>query len=189
MSLPFQSRLFIGALTAFGFLGGRLAAQDPKALLTQRLTTIRESLAGNQDALRQYPWTETNVVSLKGEEKVRRQQAPEPGGRKRGLKAKIVDKKVGELKEYMDRAASLIRRYVPPEPAQTKSAFDAGKATLGRNAADSSVSMKPVAVSLNATFQPLADGTNYMSEPVLDAAAKQVQVRTTNFDHKKAAGQ
>jgi hypothetical protein len=239
MSLAFQSRLLVGALTAVGLLGVHLSAQDQKAMLAQRLAAVKESLAKNQQALKQYSWTETTVVSLKGEEKVRQQhecrygpdgkvvktplgEAPESGGKKRrGLKGKIVDKKVGELKEYMDRAGSLIRRYVPPDPARMKTAFDSGKAALSRSAADSTTTIefkdyyktgdslvlsfsngqvKSVAVrsylddasdavSLNAAFQPLADGTNYMSESVLDAAAKQVQVRTTNFDHHKVAGQ
>jgi hypothetical protein len=68
---------------------------------------------------------------------------PESGGKKkRGLKGKIVAKKVGELKECMDRAGSLIRRYVPPDAAQMKSAFDSGKAALSRNAADSSITIE-----------------------------------------------
>jgi hypothetical protein len=239
MSFSIQPRLIVSALTAFGLLGVYLSAQDPQVMLAQRLTEIKASLANNQQALRQYSWTETTLVSLKGEEKVRQQHEcrygpdgkvaktlvgapPESGGKKkRGVKGKIVDKKVGELKEYMGRAASLIQRYVPPDPARMKSAFDTGKAALSRNAADSSTTVefkdyfKPGdslilsmangqvksvavksylddasdAVSLNAAFQLLADGTNYMAESVLDATAKQVQIRTTNFDHKKVAGQ
>jgi hypothetical protein len=42
------------------------------------------------------------------------------------------------------------------------------------------------AVSLVASFSSLADGTNFLEQSVLDAKAKQIQIKTTNFGHKKA---
>lgn len=207
-------------------------------MLQQQVAALKESLAKNQQSLQRYSWTETTLLNLKGEEKVRSQKechygpdgqlvktalgpAPDSGARKkRGLKGKIVDKKVGELKDYMDRAGSLIHHYVPPDPARMKTAFESGKAALSRNAADSSTTIEfrdyyktgdslslkfsqgqvsavvvksyldevADAVTLNAAFQLLADGTNYMADSVLNVAAKQVQVHITNFDYKKGAG-
>ena len=208
-------------------------------MLQQHIAALKESLANNQQALRQYSWTETTLLALKGEEKSRSQKEchygpdgqvvktpmgapPESGGKKkRGLKGKIVAKKVGELKDYMDRAGSLIHRYVPPDAARMRAAFESGNAALVRGAGGSSTTIefknyykqgdllsltfsqgqvKAVevrsylddaadAVTLTAVFQPLADGTNYMSESVLSVAAKEIEVRVTNFDHKKGAGQ
>jgi hypothetical protein len=121
------------------------------------------------------------------------------------------------MKDYLDRAGSLIRRYVPPDPALMKQAYQAGKATLNRDAAGSggaivfNDNVKPGdemtldlqqgvirsmtvrsyldepsdAVNLSLNFQTLADGPNYLAETILDAPAKQIQIRTTNFDHHR----
>jgi len=159
MSSTVTSRILLGALMAAPFLGTNLSAQDPKQVLQQQLAAVKESLAKNQQALKQYSWTETTVASLKGEEKSRSQKEchygpdgkvvktplgapPESGGKKRGLKGKVVEKKVGELKDYLDRAASLIHRYVPPDPARMQQAFQSGKAALSKNAADSSTTIE-----------------------------------------------
>ena len=40
-------------------------------------------------------------------------------------------------------------------------------------------------VSRAVTFASLPDGTNYVSQSVLDAPAKNIQVNTTNADYKK----
>jgi hypothetical protein len=41
------------------------------------------------------------------------------------------------------------------------------------------------AVGLTLSFSNLTDGTNYLSQSLLDAPAKKVQVKTTNFGHRK----
>jgi len=221
------------SVVAICWLSSGLLGQDQKEVLQQRLAAIRDSVAKNQEALRQYTWTETIEVSLKGEVKSRQQNEcrygpdgnvvktplgarPEPK-KKRGLKGRIVENKVGELKDYLDRAGSLIRRYVPPDPDLMKQAYQAGKATLNRDAAGSgsaivfkdyvkpgdemsldfqqgailSMSVKTYldepsdAVNLALNFQSLADGPNYLAETILDATAKQIRIRTTNFDHHR----
>jgi len=123
-------------------------AQDQVAALKQ---TMQQGLA----KIRQYEWVETTVISLKGEEKARKQnrcyygadgkvqkvsldQAPaaeQPqggrGGRRGGGKVKeqIVEKKKDEMKDYMEQAAALIHAYVPPDPATIQAAKDAGRIT------------------------------------------------------------
>ncbi len=42
------------------------------------------------------------------------------------------------------------------------------------------------AVGLTLSFSNLHDGTNYLSESLLDAPAKNVQIKTTNFGHQKS---
>ena len=102
---------------------------------------------------RKYEWVETTIISLKGEEKARKQnrcyygadgkvqkvsldQAPaaEPaqagrGGRRGGgkVKEKVVENKKDEMKDYMERAAALIHTYVPPSPDRIQAAKDAGR--------------------------------------------------------------
>jgi hypothetical protein len=120
------------------------AGQDPVAALK---ASIQQGLA----KARQYEWVETTVISLKGDEKARKQNrcyygadgkvvkvpldqpqqpAQDSGGRggRRGGKVKnaIVENKKDDMKEYMERAAALIQQYVPPSPEKIQAAKDAG---------------------------------------------------------------
>lgn len=140
-------RRFMTVTAALCALLTLCSAQD-KAALGKMVTELRQSLAQNQAKLRTYTWTETTEVSLKGEVKKREQAecrydaagkvvktpigAPaEPKKAPRGLKGKMVANKVEEMKDYLDRVGSLVRRYVPPDPQTMKTAFDAGKAMMG----------------------------------------------------------
>ena len=132
----------------------------PEPALTQgaadaaeRVAAFKAALQQNQERLRQYEWIETTILSLKGEEKSRKQQrcyygadgkvqkvavgdaaaapapAPQPSGGRRGgrIKQRVVENKKEDMREYMEQAAALIHRYVPPNPAQIQQAKDAGK--------------------------------------------------------------
>lgn len=217
---------------AFAALHIEAAAQE-KPDLSKTVADLRQSLAQNQAQLRKYVWTETTEISLKGEVKKREQNecrydaagkvqktpvgAPaEPKKAPRGLKGKIVANKIDEMKDYMDRVGSLVRRYVPPDPQAMKAAFDGGKAAIGKSA-DGFASLvfrdyaKPgdqvtitldprskklrsfqVAtyldspsdtVGLDANFSALPDGVSYMEQSILNATAKEIQIKTTNFGH------
>jgi len=205
-----------------------------KAALQQRIGEIKQSIAQNQAQLKRYAWTETTEIAVKGEDKKRTQadckygpdgkvqktpigSAPPPA-QKRGLKGKVVAKKVGEMKEYMDRVGSLIHRYVPPDPQDMQASFQAGKATLNPGAAQLvftdyakpgdkvTLTFDPATkkirtfvvatyldepkdvVNLDVSFSSLPDGTSHVETTVLDATAKQIQVRTTNGEYHKAGG-
>jgi hypothetical protein len=223
----FRRILFIYALAAVAAF-----SQDAvKAALQQRIGEVKQSIAQNQAQLRQYNWTETTEISLKGDEKKRTQaacrygpdgkvqktpigEAPPPKS-KRGIKGKIIAKKIDEMKDYMDRVGSLVRRYVPPDPQGLQAAFQAGKATLNPVSGELvfsdynkpgdkiTVSFDPATkkirslavatyldepkdvVTVNARFSSLGDGTNFVEETLLDATAKQIQVKTTNFRYQK----
>lgn len=202
-----------------------------KPQLQQKIATIKQSMAESQALLRQYTWTETTEVSLKGEVKKREQNecrygtdgkvvktpigaSGEQAGKKRGLKGKIVEKKVEEMTEYMDRVGSLVRRHLPPDPAAMQAAFQSGKASINSagslNFADYAkpgdsvtVTFDPAAIRLRSVnvdsyldspedrvtleirFSSLTDGANFAEETLLKATAKQIQVRTTSFGHHK----
>jgi hypothetical protein len=119
----------------------------------QLVAALKQNLADGQKRLRQYEWIETTAISLKGEEKSRKQQRvyygadgkltkvpmgePKPaaapsgggGGRdRRGggrIKETIIENKKDDMVEYMEKASSLIQQYVPPDPAQIQKAKDA----------------------------------------------------------------
>jgi len=149
------------ALTLCAMATGALALATPTALHAQApapagpeqvVASLKQSLANSQQRLRQYQWIETTVISLKGEEKSRKEEqvyygadgalvklpvpgaaaAPPPpsGGRGGRLKEKVKENKVDEMKDYMDRATKLIHLYVPPAPARIQQAKDAGHVQL-----------------------------------------------------------
>ncbi len=202
--------------------------------LQQKVAALKQSVAQNQQALRQYTWTETVDTILKGETKSTKQSqcqyGPDgqvqktpiggspPPAQQRGLKGKVIAKKTGEMQEYMQRVASLIKRYVPPDGSQMQDSFQAGKAALqplgggivtvvfhDYAKAGDTVSLTFDAtsqkirsynvntyldapndvVTLKVVFDNLPDGTNYVAQSVLNATAKQIQIRTTNSGYNK----
>jgi hypothetical protein len=139
------------ALTALIVFAAAAVAQTPQ----ERVAALKESLAKNQAALKQYSWVETTEISLKGEVKKRQQkqcrygadgkvqktvmpgqeqQAPpqekSSGGRSGRVKKAVVGKKVGDIKDYMEDVAALVHQYVPPDPQKIQSAQAAGKLTV-----------------------------------------------------------
>lgn len=126
-------------------------AADAKA---EKIAALKEALAANQAALKSYTWTETTEISLKGEvkkterklcrygadgkvQKTPEGDQPSPkaepeggggrGGRRGGrLKEHVVEKKVGEIKDYMGKVAALVGEYVPPEKERIQAAQSAG---------------------------------------------------------------
>jgi hypothetical protein len=127
-------------------------AQAPAGDKQARIEALKQSVAANQAALKQYTWVETTVISLKGEVKKQEQKqclygadgkvqkTPMPGaapkqaeqskgggGRRGGrMKEKIVANKVEEMKEYMEKVAALVKEYVPPDPQRIQAAQAAG---------------------------------------------------------------
>jgi hypothetical protein len=120
-----------------------------------RIAALKESIAQNQAALKTYKWTEATEISLKGEVKKTEQKACQygpdgkvqktpisggdqaakeekdsgRGGRRGGglIKKAIVENKVEDMKEYMEKAAALVHEYVPPDPQKIQAAAAAGK--------------------------------------------------------------
>jgi hypothetical protein len=131
-----------------------LSAQTPAPTPAERVAALKASLAASQTAIRKYEWIETTVLSLKGEEKSRKQlrcyygadgklqklpvegaaapakPAPQASGGRRGggrLKETVIENKKDEMQDYMERAVALVHQYLPPNPALIQKAKDAGK--------------------------------------------------------------
>jgi hypothetical protein len=147
------SGVVVAALTLG--VGAILHAQQPPAQAAgggaqDQVAALKQSMQQGMAKIRQYEWVETTIISLKGEEKARKQnrcyygadgkvqkvsldqpaqpaQAQGGGGRRGGgkMKEKVVDNKKDEMKEYMERAAALIHSYVPPNPEKIQAAKDA----------------------------------------------------------------
>jgi hypothetical protein len=137
MALPLLLTLASTALSSQNQSGGNQSQQ--------RVAELKQSMAESKAKLQKYQWIETTQISVKGETRKTEQQAchygPDgevvktpigsppapPKAPPRGLKGKIVEKKVDELKDYMDRLKALIGHYAPPDPAKMKASAQAGK--------------------------------------------------------------
>jgi hypothetical protein len=136
-----------------------LNAQQPAAApaaAKDSVAALKQSLAQGQALVRKYEWVETTIISLKGEEKARKQnrvyygadgklqktpigEAAPPtqqasggrgGGRGRGkVKEQIVENKKEDMQEYMQKAVALVHQYMPPKPELIQAAKDAGRVT------------------------------------------------------------
>jgi hypothetical protein len=121
-------------------------AQTPQPSVQERVAALKTSFAESQANLRSYEWIETTVVTLKGEEKSRKQQrcyygadgvlqkvvidASPTAAPKRGLRGAIVANKKAELTDYMQSAVALVKSYLPPDPARIQAATNAGKTSI-----------------------------------------------------------
>jgi hypothetical protein len=139
-----KSRLAVAACSiAFVLMPAVAKPQSPE--VQQRVAALKQSVARDQQIIRQYEWIETTVISLKGEEKARLQKqcyygaegslqkvpvSESPQAKKRGLRGRIVEKKKEELTDYMKQAVALVKTYVPPDPARIQAVKDAGKVSV-----------------------------------------------------------
>ena len=136
MAYPRSLRIISLVLALIMLSVAAVAAQqaDAAAAKEQKVAALKQSMAQNQAALKSYSWTETTQISLKGEVKKQEQKqcqygpdgkvqkTPVPGaepasepqqhsgrGRRGGaLKKEIVEKKVDEMKDYMQQVAALV---------------------------------------------------------------------------------
>jgi hypothetical protein len=123
----------------------------------QKVAALKASMAQNKQALAQYTWVEQDTISLKGEQKKQEQfqvrlgadgkpqktplgqpaQPAQPaaaGGRGGRLKAKVIEKKKEEYKDYADQIKALIQQYVPPDKDAIDQARQKGNISLSPQA-------------------------------------------------------
>ncbi len=172
----------------------------------EKVAALKQSLAQNQAALKTYSWTETTQISLKGEVKKQEQKQCQYGpdgkvqktampgaepssqpqqesaghGRRGGaMKKAVVEKKVDEMKDYMQQVAALVHEYVPPNPQKIQAAQSAGNVAAQPAAGGLiALTIKNYAKqgdSLALGFDPTAkklrsyDVTSYLKDPKDDA--------------------
>jgi hypothetical protein len=137
--------------TAFAQMGGG-AASNPE--LQQKVAALKEQAAANKQRLHQYQWTETQQITLKGEQKPERvfqcsygpngqvQKVPmgappeqqQKGGR---LRQRVVEKKTDEMKDYMQQVQSLLSMYVPPNPELIQQAMQKHNVSIDKTVGSS----------------------------------------------------
>jgi hypothetical protein len=112
-------------LTALLLAGsGASIAQAQQPSVPERVEALKASLVASQAILKQYEWIETTVVSVKGEEKSRKQERcyfgadgglqkvevnESESARPPGLRGRLAERKKEELTDYMQRAVGLVK--------------------------------------------------------------------------------
>src|SRR5271163_2432150 len=161
--------VMIGAV----LLATTLPAVGQNAELQQKLAAVKQAAAMNKQELRQYQWTETTQITLKGDPKPASQKLcqygpdgqvqktpigspppPPSGGR---LKQRVVANKKAEMSDYMDDVKALLSMYVPPDPQKMDQAFQMGKASINPNGGIVNLVFRDYAMSgdqMTLTFDP-----------------------------------
>jgi hypothetical protein len=139
--LIFRHFLIIGLVT----LGASLPAISQSADLQQKLAAVKQAAAENKQKLRQYQWTESTQLTLKGDAKPASQficqygpdgqvqktmiSSPPPpsGGR---LKQRVIENKKEEMQDYMKDVKAVLSMYVPPNAQIMQQSFQSGKVSL-----------------------------------------------------------
>ena len=120
-------------------------SQAMKQAMQEKLAQVKENMAQNQAALHAYSWTEHTEILHKGEVKNVKDEmcryGPDgkvqktliggtPQQEEHGLRGHIKEKKIDEMKDYMEHAIAVIHQYVPPSPQKMDAAFQAGNGTI-----------------------------------------------------------
>lgn len=142
MSKPVSYRKF--ALLVFVGVGVSLAATAQPVGMAHA-DELKQQLTESREKLKEYEWIETVAIHHKGEVKTTKRnrcsydaegniqkealdEATEQPERKRqGVIGRVVAQKKEETKDYVERAAELIKLYVPPRAESIQKAKDAGK--------------------------------------------------------------
>jgi hypothetical protein len=180
---PFLTGKNLAFLAAF-LLIAAASTFAQSAELQQKLAAVKQSAAENKQRLRQYQWTETTQLTLKGDAKSPTQNlcqygpdgqvqktpvgpAPEQpsGGR---VKQRVIAKKKAEMQDYMEDVKGLLTMYVPPDPQRMQQAFQAGK-----------VSFNPAGGAVNLIFTDYAQPGDRMTL-TFDPASKKIVAVSVN---------
>lgn len=202
-----------------------------------KIAALKQSIQASASSLRHYQWIETVVVSRKGEEQSRKQNrcyygadggvqktlvSEEGGGgrKRRGVRGRVIANKTEDIKEYIEQALGLVKRYVPPDPQRIQAAKDAGRTTLSVHDSATRLTIEIAdylkagdvlklnidphndrlvgvsvstyldsranAVTLDATFGTLADGTSYPSDIVVDGKSEEIKIAVSNSGYRKS---
>jgi len=140
--------VFLGCLA--GFFAVSLYGQGGGDMQA-KLGELKASMAKNKQAIAQYTWHETVVISLKGEQKKTQNyqvrmgsdgkpqktsldQPAQPqqaqGGRGGRLKQRIVEKKKEEYEDYAESMKVLAGQYIPPDKDAIQGAYAKGNVSF-----------------------------------------------------------
>ena len=133
------------------------AAETPAAPTPEgRIDAVKQSLATSGAALKQYEWSQKVAISMKGEEKSRKdykcsygadgkvQKVPaaaaaEEPKKKKGLRGKVVENKKEDIEAALKASMALLDQYSPLEAARLQTAKNTGNVSVSVPGADNRV--------------------------------------------------
>ncbi len=158
--------------------------------LQEKVAALKQSVAANQQRLRQYQWTETQQLTLKGEPKppkqklcqygpdgqvqktpIGDQQQQQPSGGR--MKQRVVAKKTAEMEDYMGDVKDVVGMYVPPDPQKIQHAVQSGNA-----------SMAPSSGAVNLVFKNYAQPGDQMTITFNPTTKKIVGINVNTYTDK-----
>jgi uncharacterized lipoprotein YajG len=130
------------------------AAETPAAPTPEgRIEAVKQSLVTSEAALKQYEWSQKVTVSLKGEEKARKDYkcsygpdgklhkvpaaaTAEETKKKRGIRGKVVGNKKEDIEAALKASMALLDQYSPLEAARLQTAKNTGNVSVSVPGAD-----------------------------------------------------
>ena len=147
-------RLAVGVLLCGLWSVPPVSAQAGDPNLLREVAEVRTVVARNDEALHQYTWTEHTEVLVKGEVKssnavtcrydrsgklTRTPIGEAPKGKRANANSnKPQVRKKAAMQDYIERATTLIRVYVPLKPDRMQAMLQNGSASLGKSGAGKS---------------------------------------------------
>lgn len=108
----------------------------------ESLALIKQNFEQSQTNIKKYSWIETATVYLNGEQKSVEQNqcyydvtgtlvkvatgATTQPKEERGIRGRIADRKIDELKEYITKAKTQIKAYIPPQSSKLEQIYASG---------------------------------------------------------------
>lgn len=108
----------------------------------ESLALIKQNFEQSQTNIKKYSWIETTTVFVNGEQKSVEQNqcyydvtgtlvkvptaATTQPKEMRGIRGRIADKKIDEMKEYIEKAKTQIKAYIPPQSAKLEQIYASG---------------------------------------------------------------
>jgi hypothetical protein len=133
------------------------AAAETPATPEGRIEAVKQSLATSEAALKQYEWSQKVAISLKGEEKARKDYkvsygpdgklkkvpaaaaAAEEQKKKRGIRGKAAANKMEDIEAALKASTALLDQYSPLEAARVQTAKNTGNVSVSVPGADNRV--------------------------------------------------
>jgi hypothetical protein len=148
-----------------------------------RVAALKKSIQDGQASLRNCQWIETTVISLKGEEKSRKQQTCYYGADGKMQKTPIGAPPAPVTPSQSGKATISIRDYLLAGDSLVFDVDPAANRLLGVKV-NTYLDKPDDTVVRGVQFSTLPDGTNYASQTTLDAKAKNIRVTIQNSGHR-----
>jgi hypothetical protein len=183
-----KKNFLLSAILLFGCSAGLFAQADMKEVIGM----VKKNLATSKANLINYEWQETTTTFYKGEQKSVKQNRcyysvdgkltkVEAGGStqekaKGGIKGKKIENKKEEMADYINKAMTKVRTYLPPDATKLQQLYGSGKTTVqvlepGKkfklNCPDYNVKGDMLSLSINNVSQKLMmmDVSTYLDKP------------------------